>query len=62
MTYECKMLVFRGWIESLYDVQDSLDDWQFNFVQSVDEQLAKKNWLSEKQQDVLERIYAEKTK
>ena len=38
-----------------------LSAWEENFVESVTEQWKEKHWLSERQQEILERIYSEKT-
>jgi hypothetical protein len=39
----------------------NLTKWEEDFVESIDEQLADGRSLSERQAEILERIYAEKT-
>ena len=39
---------------------DKLTDWEEEFLQSCDSQLKKKNELSEKQEEIIERIFREK--
>lgn len=39
---------------------DKLTDWEEQYLQSCDSQLKKKNELSEKQIDIIERIFREK--
>lgn len=39
-----------------------LTPWELNFIESVAEQYEAKGRLSEKQEEILERIYAQKTK
>lgn len=38
-----------------------LTTWEQRFVDSCEEQWEQKAWFSEKQMEILERIYAEKT-
>jgi hypothetical protein len=50
------------WIKTIQDeASDKLSDWESNFIDSIDRQLAYKGQLSEQQEKILERIYAEKT-
>jgi hypothetical protein len=56
--------VLLHWISSLDDpvVKETLTDWEAHFVASLSFQVARHGTCSEKQQDILERIYAEKSK
>ena len=54
--------VYESWVEAIIDeASDELNDWENSFVESIQKQLVYKN-LSEKQAEILERIYSEKTK
>jgi uncharacterized membrane-anchored protein len=48
------------WIDQCLEC-DRLTEWEEEFVTSVKEQLEKKGSLSEKQVEILERIYADRT-
>ena len=39
---------------------DKLTDWEHDFIESVEKQFKQKGYLSEKQEEVLERIYRER--
>lgn len=50
------------WISTIEnEASDKLTDWESNFIESINRQLAYKGELSEQQEKILERIYAEKT-
>jgi hypothetical protein len=51
----------QKWIEECL-LSDRLSEWENEFVTSVKYQLERKGTLSIKQAEILERIYAEKTK
>lgn len=55
--------VHRAWINAIIDeAQDSLSTWEMGFITSITT-IVEKGWgLSQKQEEILERIYAEKTK
>jgi hypothetical protein len=53
--------VLNYWIESSIE-SGNLSQWETNFCESVSDQLVNKGQLSQKQCEILERIYAEKTK
>ncbi len=38
-----------------------LTDWEENFIESISDQFTRRSYLSDKQFEILERIYAEKT-
>lgn len=55
--------VLQEWISSIMDeAWEELTPWEQDFVSSVEQQLNRKGHLSFKQEDILEKIYAEKTK
>ena len=49
------------WIEDVNEGGRNLSAWELGFMESITEQFEKREWLSEKQIEILERIYAEKT-
>lgn len=49
------------WIDQCLDHETNLTKWEYDFVKSIEEQFEKRGTLSERQCEVLERIYAEKT-
>jgi len=49
------------WIETVNTEGKNLSKWEEDFMKSITEQFEEKKWLSDKQEDILERIYAEKT-
>ena len=55
--------IYKSWANSIIDeAQDNLSEWEFNFIDSIKRQLDYSKQLSQKQADILEKIYAEKTK
>ena len=54
--------VYKTWVDAIIDeAQDKLNDWESNFVDSIENQIDNNRNLSQKQAEILERIYAEKT-
>ena len=51
----------RHMLESLESPSRELTKWEENFIESVTEQYQTKGWLSDRQLEILEKIYAEKT-
>ncbi len=49
------------WIDRVNTEGRGLSEWQLGFMESITEQWEQKKWLSEKQEEILERIYANKT-
>lgn len=56
-----KRTVVEHWLEELETPYKRLTDWEQQFVESVSDQLTNRGHLSERQLEILERIYAEKT-
>lgn len=48
-------------IDTVNDEGRGLTPWERTFMESVTEQMERAGTLSERQQEILERIYAEKT-
>ena len=57
--YDSKTL--QHWISECLDHGRGLTDWEQHFVESLEGQFERSGSLSPKQQEILERIYAEKT-
>lgn len=59
---DCDKLKTAGeWIQRINDEGRNLTEWEIGWMESVTEQYESKGWLSERQLEILERIYAEKT-
>lgn len=55
--------VYQGWIDTIKEeALDKLNQWEFDFIISLDLQICGNYRLpSQKQAEILERIYTEKT-
>ena len=53
--------VLANWIETIQTEGRVLSKWEEDFIESLSDQFAARGTLSEKQEEILERIYAEKT-
>ncbi len=54
--------VHQHWLKSiLHNSTKELSEWEDNFVSSIEERLGRGTTLTAKQEEILERIYAEKT-
>jgi hypothetical protein len=53
--------MIREWIEAVNEGGKGLTQWEISFMESITDQLERKGTLSERQIEILERIYAEKT-
>jgi len=49
------------WLEACEEYAERLTKWEQDFVESLREQWDRRGSLSERQLEILERIYAEKT-
>lgn len=61
MTIEELRILHTSWIDQCMEERHKLSDWERNFVIDIRLQLREKGRLSDKQAEVLERIYADKT-
>lgn len=53
----------KYWLETiLSEASDSLNEWETDFIESIRLKLLYDRELSDRQAQILERIYAEKTK
>ena len=53
--------ILTSWILACLEVETELSKWEYDFILSLQEQLEHKSHLSERQEEILERIYAERT-
>jgi hypothetical protein len=54
--------VLESWITAiLEEASDDLNDWETNFIEDMTIRIANKWQLSQKQEETLEKIYANKT-
>ena len=54
--------IIEDWIIRVIDEGLNLSQWEKDFVDSIQDQFDRSGHLSEKQIDILERIYTEKVK
>jgi hypothetical protein len=54
--------ILEQWIEDVNSEGRNLSEWETNFMESITEQFATRGGMSEKQEEILERIYCEKVK
>jgi hypothetical protein len=58
---KAKKVKLKGWIDAVNQTGRGLTDWEEHFMESLTEQWADYETMSPKQEEVLEKIYAEKT-
>ena len=51
----------ENWIAIIQENEHKLSKWEADFIDSISEQFESKGWISDKQEEILERIYSEKT-
>jgi len=55
-------VILRKWLETIeYEALDKLTSWESDFIDSISKRIIFNQPLSQKQEEILERIYAEKT-
>lgn len=59
MTKEPELILL--WIHHVNDFGRSLTKWELDFMESITDQFAQFGRISDKQEEILERIYSEKT-
>lgn len=52
--------VLKDWIEQVNDNGVNLSKWEKDFMESITEQWDNRQFLSDKQEEILERIYTDK--
>lgn len=53
--------VIKSWIEHVNNEGRNLTKWELDFMESITEQFEERNSLSDRQEEILERIYTDKT-
>ena len=53
--------IWQEWIEACQNVRRKLTKWESDFVDDIENQLKESGSLSERQAEILEGIYANKT-
>lgn len=53
--------VISHWIITINDEGRNLSKWELDFMESVTQQFERRGSVSDKQEETIERIYAEKT-
>lgn len=53
--------VIGEWIAAVQEKGRGLTKWEEDFIESIAEQFDERDSISDKQEEILERIYAEKT-
>lgn len=53
--------VIAHWIETVNEEGRNLTQWERSFMESIADQFERAGSLSDRQEEILERIYAEKT-
>jgi len=48
------------WIQDVTDLGRGLTDWEEGFIESISDQFGEKRGLSDRQEEILDRIYTEK--
>lgn len=55
-----KFEVVRDWIDRINDEGLNLSDWEKSFMESVTDQFTRRGSISDKQEEIVERIYTER--
>lgn len=54
--------VYQAWVDAISsEASDRITSWEIDFIDSIDSQLKGKRNLTERQAEILERIYTENT-
>lgn len=61
MTVHDEDELLEYWIDTINHEGRNLSKWEKDFMESITEQFERTHSLSEKQKEIVERIYAEKT-
>lgn len=57
-----RMIHVAEWLDGAIYGGEGLTKWEVDFITSISDQLDRTGFLSERQIDILERIYSERTK
>lgn len=53
--------VIKNWIKTINDEGVNLSDWETSFMESITEQFEQRGSISDRQEEILERIYTTRT-
>lgn len=53
--------VIQQWIDHVNNNGINLSKWELDFMESITEFFHERSWISDKQEEILERIYTDKT-
>ena len=53
--------IIEHWLTTIKDEGRNLTKWEEDFVDNIMDQWSQRRFISDKQEDILERIYAERT-
>ncbi len=53
--------LLEHWLTTVEEEGQNLSKWEEDFIESIREQWDRGRWMSPRQREILERIYAEKT-
>ena len=54
-------LILENWIDVIKTEGQGLTKWEIDFIDNVEFQLTSHGYLTERQEEILERVYSEKT-
>jgi len=55
-----ELILVKEWIERINDEAVNVTEWELGFMESITEQMERTGSLSDKQKDIVERIYTNK--
>jgi hypothetical protein len=55
-----KYEIVRDWIDRINDEGVNLTEWEIQYMESVTDQFDRRGSISDKQEEIVERIYVEK--
>lgn len=53
--------VIKQWIDHINNEGHALSKWELDFMESITDQFERRQSVSDKQEEILERIYTDKT-
>lgn len=53
--------VIQEWIDAISEHGRNLTKWEQDFFDNIADQFSERKWISDKQEEILERIYANRT-
>ena len=53
--------IIGEWIETVNDLGRNLTNWEIQFMESITDEFERRGRISDREEEILERIYANKT-